>query len=153
MLSFLSLDHIFIGGQFENQEVNLTNGDCNGKCLGIKSLRYHFSLVSLFGHIPIVLKIEFDTGEDCHKTKRLFNKPERQITDKLCKTRIVGNQIDLLLFKLTTMLKVVNIIYLGIVYYLQLNILICVSSFYVYKRIKVTSLLLQQRRSDKALLC
>ena len=26
MLSFLSPDHIFIGGQFENQEVSLTNG-------------------------------------------------------------------------------------------------------------------------------
>ena len=33
----------FFGGQFENQEINLTKGDCNGKwCLGIKSLRYHF---------------------------------------------------------------------------------------------------------------
>ena len=40
---FLSPDHIFIGGQFENQEVNLTNGDCNGKWrLRIKSFKYHF---------------------------------------------------------------------------------------------------------------
>ena len=31
MLTFLNPDHIFIGGQFENQEDSLTNGDCSGK--------------------------------------------------------------------------------------------------------------------------
>ena len=30
MLSFLIPNHIFIGGQFENQEVSLTNGDLYG---------------------------------------------------------------------------------------------------------------------------
>ena len=64
---------------------------------------------ALLGHITIILKIELDTSEDCRKIKRLFNKPVCQITDKLCKTRIIGNQIDLLLFILTIMLKVVNI--------------------------------------------
>ena len=96
----------------------------------------HFLIFS-YGH-TIVLKIEFDASKDRHKVKRLFNKPEIQITDKRCNTRITGNQMDLL-----------HIIYPGIMKYFQLNILMCIGAFYIYKRIKVTGL----SKSDKALLC
>ena len=96
-----------------------------------------------FGH-TIVLKIEFDTGEDCHKIKRLFNKPESQITDKLYKTRITGNKIELLLFKLITVLKILWNSELFSAQHLNLHqFCLCIQAKQG----------LQQSKSDKALLC